>query len=344
MPGRNRATSARFGGKGTCASASVLQFLDPLLLSHLPSSQLAKKEGKKVLPGLTPGDRLSRRDVHARFGGRQQGGISPSRESAVVMFFTDPVTGHQHGYYDGWDDDGLFNYVGEGQKGDQRLAQGNKSILQHRKDGRTLEGFLARGTEVTYLGEFELTDTYYRDAHETGDENTIRQVIVFRLRPRNDMPVDLPHAPITPSDKASIGRVPVEEQHTERSFVTPDRDPYELERAEASLVHRYRRHLQSRGHTVSRLRVVPPGEGAPLYSDLWDETALELVEAKGSVTRDQLRHAVGQLLDYGRFIDAKTRSVLVPFRPRPDLLAYLRSVGIDVIYPEATMDNIWTRE
>jgi hypothetical protein len=28
-----------------------------------------------------------------------------------VMFFTDPATGHRHGYYDGWDDDGLFNYV-----------------------------------------------------------------------------------------------------------------------------------------------------------------------------------------------------------------------------------------
>jgi hypothetical protein len=297
-----------------------------------------------VLPGLSPGEILLRREVHTRFGGRQQGGISPSRESPVVMFFTDPIVGHQHGYYDGWDADGLFNYVGEGQKGDQRLVQGNKSILRHHEDGRALEGFLARGTEVTYLGEFELVDTYQRDAHETGDENTLRQVIVFRLRPLNDVPVDLPDTPITPSNKAVISRVPVEDQHTERSFVTPNREPYELERAEASLVHRYRRHLQSQGHTVSRLRVVPPDEGAPLYSDLWDETAVELIEAKGSVTRDQLRHAVGQLLDYGRFIDAKTLSILVPSRPRPDLLAYLQSVGMDVIYPEATDGTGWVRK
>jgi hypothetical protein len=86
---------------------------------------------------------------------------------------------------------------------------------------------------------------------------------------------------------------------------------------------------------------VPPGEGAPLYSVLWDESALELVEAKGNVTRDQMRHAVGQLLDYGRFVGARRRSVLVPTRPRPDLLAYLRSVGIDVIYPDG---DGWTRE
>jgi len=46
-----------------------------------------------------------------------------------------------------------------------------------------------------------------------------------------------------------------------------------VERTEAALVHRYRRHLASLGHEVSRLRVVPPGQGSPIYSDLWDGTA-----------------------------------------------------------------------
>jgi hypothetical protein len=293
-----------------------------------------------VLEGFLPGDRLTRREVHARFGGRQQGGISPSRETPVVMFFTDPVTGHRHGYYDGWDDAGLFNYVGEGQTGDQRFVQGNKAILQHREDGRTLEGFAASGRDVTYLGEFELVDTYERDAHETADEDTLRKVIVFRLRPLNAVPVELPSAPITPSDSVTVEIVAVEEQHTERSFVAPDRKPYEFERAEAALVLRYRRHLQSLGHRVSRLRVVPPGEGAPLYSDLWDETSLELVEAKGSVTRDQFRQAVGQLLDYARFVDAKTCTLLAPSRPRPDLVEYVKSVGMDVVFADG---EAWTR-
>jgi hypothetical protein len=294
-----------------------------------------------MLIGLMPGNRLLRREVHARFGGRQQGGISPSREAPVVMFFTDPATGHQHGYYDGWDADGLFEYVGEGQKGDQKLNQGNGAILNHAAEGRTLEGFLAHGPEVTYLGQFELVDYYLRDAHETADENTIRQVIVFRLRPLTDVPVPMPRTPVTPpATTATVDTVPVEEQHTERSFVTPNREPYEAERAEAALVTRYRRHLQQRGHEVTRLRVVPPGEGAPLYSDLWDETARELIEAKGTVTRDAMRLAVGQLLDYGRFADAKTRTVLVPSRPRPDLISYLAEVGIDVVYPEG---DVWVR-
>jgi hypothetical protein len=129
--------------------------------------------------------------------------------------------------------------------------------------------------------------------------------------------VELPAAPITPSYEPVVESVPVEEQHTERSFVAPDREPYQFERNEAALVLRYRRHLQGPGHAVSRLRVVPSGEGAPLYSDLWDETSLELVEAKGNVTRDQLRQAVGQLLDCGRFVEAEARTVLVPSRPDP---------------------------
>lgn len=293
-----------------------------------------------MLPDLAPGETLLRRELHARFGGRQQGGVSPSREAPVVMFFTDPVTGHQHGYYDGWDDDGLFNYVGEGQRGDQQFVQGNKAILRHREEDRTLEGFLARGPQVTYLGEFELVDSYFRDAHETGDSATLRQVIVFRLKPMTKVPVNLPVTPITPTGTPTVDQVAVEEQHTERTFVAPNRSPYELERAEASLVLRYRTYLLTLGHKVTRLRVVPPGEGAPLYSDLWDETDRELVEAKGSVTRDQLRHAVGQLLDYGRFVQSARRTLLVPSRPRDDLLDYLRTVGIGVVYPAG---EAWVR-
>lgn len=135
--------------------------------------------------------------------------------------------------------------------------------------------------------------------------------------------------------------MPVEEQHTERAFVSPDREPYELERREAALVHRYRQHLQHQGHIVNRLRVIPPGETQPLYSDLWDETTAELIEAKGTVTRDSLRTALGQLLDYGRFAGATTLGVLVPSRPRPDLVSYLHHAGVHVIYPH---QHDWIRE
>jgi hypothetical protein len=94
-----------------------------------------------VLEDVDVGGRVSRRELHERYGGSWQGGISPSSKAPVVLFFTNPGRGHQHGYYDGWGEDGLFHYVGEGQRGDQQLIRGNRRILNHREDGRTLEGF-----------------------------------------------------------------------------------------------------------------------------------------------------------------------------------------------------------
>lgn len=294
-----------------------------------------------MLPGLNPGDILPRREVHDRYGGSRQGGIAPSSRTNVVLFFTDPATGHRHGYYDGWGSDGLFHYVGEGQQGDQQIIRMNKSIAEHRTAGRTLEGFRANGKLVRYLGEFELIDHYYTDAHETNNPEVIRQVVVFRLRPLNEVPVELPNIPFQPQSKTRIDVVPVENKFTEHAFITPNREPFELERRESALVHRYRAHLESKGHVVKRLRILPPGESRPLYSDLWDETTRELIEAKSSVTRDQLRVAVGQLFDYGRFADAHRLTVLVPTRPRDDLRHFLRTAGIGVVYFD---DGTWCRD
>jgi hypothetical protein len=165
------------------------------------------------------------------------------------------------------------------------------------------------------------------------ESGSLRQVVVFRLQPLNDVPIAMPSAPFTLESVPQVAVVPVEERNTERAFVAPNREPYELERREAGLVHRYREHLLRLGHDVHRLRLLPPGETAPLYCDLWDVTTRTLIEAKATVSREHLRTAVGQLLDYGRFADAEQLTVLLPSRPRHDLLAYLASVGITAVYP-----------
>jgi hypothetical protein len=286
----------------------------------------------RVLPDLVVGQTLPRRDVHGLYRGQQQGGIATPHGLDVVLFFTDPEKGHKHGYYDGWGADDRFHYVGEGQRGDQKLDRSNKAILDHRANGETLEGFLTKGTTSIYLGEFELDGHYFTDAHETGDPDTLRQVVVFKLRPLGDVPVTLPSLPFTPAPRPQIKVVSVEEHNTERAFVTPDREPYVLERREAVLVQRYRQYLEDEGYEVGRLCIVPPGESSPLYSDLWNQTTEDLIEAKSTVTRGQMRQAVGQLLDYGRFVPAASRTILVPSRPRQDLLDYITSVGVGVVF------------
>jgi hypothetical protein len=130
-----------------------------------------------------------------------------------------------------------------------------------------------------------------------------------------------------------VMQVPIEEQRTEKTFVNPEREPYEAERRESGLVQSYALHLRGRDHEVCRQQIVPQGEFKPLFTDLYDVTADVLVEAKGSVTRESIRMAIGQLADYSRFVPATRNAILVPSRPRPDLEELVRSAAIEIIWP-----------
>ncbi|TMK55792.1 MAG: restriction endonuclease [Actinobacteria bacterium] len=288
---------------------------------------------------LAPYTRIERTALQEQYGGRTQGGIGPSRKSPNVFIFSDPVAGEPHGYYDGWQADKCFHYTGEGQRGDQQMKSGNAAILNHAAEGRALRVFEGARGVVTYLDEFVLDEEepfYWTDAPETGD-GPLREVIVFRLRP---MTIEPP----PPNSKLaavlagpSSQDVPIEQQQTERAFVAPSHEPYEAERREQKLVLELEAHLRKLGHEVVRQRIVPESEARPLFTDLYDASTGTLVEAKGTVERGAIRMAIGQLVDYKRFVadGAPARlAVLLPKPPRPDLIDLLGSQGIDLIYPE----------
>ncbi|MEU9945661.1 restriction endonuclease [Streptomyces lavendulae] len=287
---------------------------------------------------LQPGETIKRQELHSLFGGRTQGGIGPSAKTPNVFVFTDPVAGEKHGYYDDWMPDGRFHYSGEGQYGDQRMLSGNASILNHQAEGRALRVFQgARGT-VTYRGEFVVDQDnpwYEADAPETSD-GPLRKVIIFRLKP-----VDTePKKPATKlgrllsDDPSKVDVLPLERNETEKSFVNPNGETYEAERREAKLVKAFADYLTDKGHESCRHRMLPPGESRPLFTDLYSKQLGLLVEAKGSVTRENVRMAIGQLADYSRFVDHSTRAILLPSQPRKDLLDLAQSQGCVVIWPE----------
>lgn len=286
---------------------------------------------------LEPDQSILRKELHQRFGGQQQGGISPSAQTPNVFVFYDPETGEKHGYYDDWQADGCLHYTGEGQRGDQEMKAGNAAILNHKADGRALRIFRgARGT-VTYEGEFELDDAepFQRtDAPETGD-GPLREVFVFRLRPKDIEPSE----PTSKLTEVLVGPVrvdvPIEQQETEKAYVNPSRAPYEAERREQKLVLALEAHLLDLGHKVTRQRLLPSGEARPIITDLFDATTGTLVEAKGSVERNAIRMAIGQLFDYRRFFapgEVSHIAALFPTEPRADLCDLLSEQGIIVIH------------
>lgn len=291
---------------------------------------------------LNPGDSIERKKLHEDFGGRTQGGIGPSKRSLNVFVFSDPIAGERHGYFDGWMPDRLFHYSGEGQYGDQRMISGNASILNHREEGRALRLFQGARGDVTYLGEFEVDQDnpwYEADAPETND-GPIRKVIVFRLRPI-DTQAESPQTSLGRLLDTAIEQVvkqlPLEQQLTERTFVNPNRETYTAERKEASLVLDLADYLRSKGHKVCRHQILPEGETRPLFTDLYVEAIDLLVEAKGSGTRENVRMALGQLADYGRFLSPAASAILIPARPRRrDLIALANSQGAAVLWPEKT--------
>lgn len=122
-----------------------------------------------------------RRDIHAVYGGQQQGGICTPSQHAVIIVFTGS-SGEQHGYADGWSPEGVFRYFGEGQIGDMVLERGNRAIRDHLVDGKDLLVFQTRGREgVRFLGQFECAGYSIEPAPDR--EGNQRSAIVFELVP-----------------------------------------------------------------------------------------------------------------------------------------------------------------
>ena len=130
------------------------------------------------------GARIARKEIHDRFGGVREGGISPVLEkSKNIMIFSHPRANAEHGYEpDVWLDDDTFLYCGEGPSGDQQMIRYNKSVLQHAENDKVLRVFDGTRGEVTYKGAFALDPEdpwFYKDS--IGFDGCPRKVIMFRM-------------------------------------------------------------------------------------------------------------------------------------------------------------------
>jgi 5-methylcytosine-specific restriction enzyme A len=136
-----------------------------------------------------------RNDIHARFEGQRQGGISTPSGAPYIFLFTGE-SGKQYGYgWDGWNVDGVFLYTGEGQVGDMEFVRGNRAIRDHLADGKDLLMFesLGRGKGVRFVGCFACASWETRIGPDLkGDD---RQVIVFHLLRQENLDVDATTAP-----------------------------------------------------------------------------------------------------------------------------------------------------
>lgn len=99
-----------------------------------------------------------RRDIHLKYGGNWQSGITPSKSFPYIFIFSGK-SGMQHGYQDGWDNTNVFTYTGEGQIGDMTFTSGNLALRDHLLNRKRVFLFKSMGNGmVEFESELEIFD------------------------------------------------------------------------------------------------------------------------------------------------------------------------------------------
>jgi len=104
----------------------------------------------------------------------------------------------------------------------------------------------------------------------------------------------------------------------------------EARKREKKLLDDYERWLKKQGR---RLSVLPYGR---LECDAWEKERQNLIEAKGSTSREDIRMAVGQLFDYSFQGKEKYKqpnmAILFPKEPPSERVEWLEPLGIKIIW------------
>ncbi|WP_232544255.1 hypothetical protein [Streptomyces buecherae] len=322
---------------------------------------------------IKPGDIRTREEIKPVLGGSLYGGIVPANEKANVLLFSDAEAGAKYGYYDGWlqEEDELgpvFEYTGAG-SGDQVFGgqdgKGNSAVLNHADKGRTLHLFVAVGTvsgkktkRHRYVGAFALDAAEPYVVRQTpGKGGVPRKALIFRLRPIGPFqrsagdeipPAQHTERELVPADVTASKMVEPEQnksQHGERAAVAATA----VRRREAELSEVFEAQLTARGHAVGRFQIRLKGKTSTLLTDLYDATDHVLYEVKGSTRRESVRMALGQLLDYGRYVRTDAEPdvppalvVLLPGPPDADLVELLADHGVSLVYRVGETDEFVT--
>ncbi|MDX3548793.1 hypothetical protein PV729_25890 [Streptomyces europaeiscabiei] len=317
---------------------------------------------------LVPGRITTREEVAASYGGSvYSGGMVPAPKSKMVFVYSDPAAGEKHGYtFDGWAEDDeygpLYLYTGAGAEGHQQMVRGNKVLMDTLTNGYAVHLFVSNGKAPgkklvmqRYVGRVVLDAVEpYEERWAPGSDGVMRRVFVFRLRPAEgatmnvtDTDTVLPAAQTTIVElpqKPPAVKVPAQqtgakskktEQHTTaQTTANIPGGPRTVLRREGQLCTAFEAFLLAAGHKTKSFQITVKGEPGTFTPDLYDATDNVLYEAKGIATRNNVRMAIGQLLDYRRHLevpDGLRLAVLLPQEPTSDVRALCEAENIALV-------------
>ncbi len=182
-----------------------------------------------------------RREIHQRFGGQQQGGMSTPSDHPLIFLFTGE-SGTQHGYADGWSDAGVFFYTGEGQVGDMQFIRANAALRDHAVSGKDVHLFVSHSrAHVRYLGQFVYTGHHTESGPDT--KGNLRQRIVFELAPIGEFGLESPQEETeseskTPSAQEDLASLRARAMNAASSGKTPKERKVNVQRR-SEAIRRY---------------------------------------------------------------------------------------------------------
>ncbi|WP_054636942.1 hypothetical protein [Thalassobacillus sp. C254] len=197
------------------------------------------------------GKRYKRRDIHQLYKGQEQGGISTPSKYPFIFIFTGD-SGKDYGYKDGWGQDQMvYYYTGEGQRGDMAFTKGNKAIRDHVLQNKTLYLF-----KYVKQGIVEFVDEMIYIGHEivTGKDfdQKDRQAIVFHLERVHSIRENEESVEEFPTNAASLETLRKIATH-HASIESDERDRKVVVRKRAAAIKLYALQRAFARHVVKRL-------------------------------------------------------------------------------------------
>ena len=181
-------------------------------------------------------------------------------------------------------------------------------------------------------------------AGSPGNQNAMRE-IDFTLLPENlqkliqNLDVALAQESITAYPAPRVGRT-TEPKIGERRAIA-DRTAQPMNQPEARLVEQFKDWLVENGLQRPAAIKLPAGGGETwAEADLWIPEKSQLIEAKADATRESVRMAIGQVLDYAHLASHLIESeefpglknsqptILLPMLPTSDLLELIKKLEI----------------
>jgi hypothetical protein len=292
-----------------------------------------------------PGETFLRREMHEIVGGSFRHGMTSCSAGTEFLLFHDKKKSVKFGYHvwEGLQADGKFHYTGQGTRGDQLLTKSNLALIRASELGNTIHLIESVDGVCTYLGEFLLDDpNFFVEAAPDSLQEGLRKVFVFRLIPKTFLQ-DLSANDLIASEMTGVSR-PWEPPN----FSDLQRDQLRnsatnVLRSEFKLQHEFGLFLLSHGHKVLSYDFIFPKANGSLKPDFWIEDLEMIVEAKPSMSREHVRMAIGQVLDYVHLaaklgLEMKP-AILLPGIPPSDLVALLKDLGIRLIYKTGATFN-----